>query len=88
MEERYVCRYIIGFCYIITIRGGVSLGTGIFKDVIVWVSSVCIIIIYFISDYQLNFLTEMDFGIWLIFVILFDKILIYGIHKLTQRMKK
>ena len=61
-----------------------------FKQFIILIICLAIIFIYFISGYQLNFIGEIDLAIWIMFVIIFDMVLMFTIRKIlkTKTIKK
>ncbi len=58
-----------------------------FKQIVVLVTCITIVCIYFINGCQINFAGEMDFAVWIIFVIFFDKMLTLGTRKLIKYFK-
>lgn len=58
------------------------------KQIMILMACVSIIIIYFVSGCQLDFIGKIDFGVWIIFVILFNKIIMIGINKLRNHIKE
>lgn len=65
-----------------------SLGIKTFKQFLICFVCILIITMYFIFDNQINFIGEIDFEIWIIFVILFNNIITIGINKLTKAIKE
>lgn len=53
----------------------------IFKQIMVIVSCITIICAYFFNGCQLNFIGEIDMSIWIIFIILFDKMVVFAMNK-------
>lgn len=54
------------------------------KQLIILTACVTVILVYFISGYKFNFVGEMDFGVWVIFVTFFNKIVQLIINKLKK----
>jgi len=55
-----------------------------FKQLIILAACVTVILIYFISGYKINFVGDMDFGVWIMFIIFFNKIVQLIINKLKK----
>lgn len=55
-----------------------------FKQLIILAACVTVILVYFISGYKFNFAGEMDFGVWIMFVIFFNKIVQLIVNKLKK----
>ena len=66
----------------------VHLTDKVFKQIMVIVFCISIIVIYFVSGCQLNYIGEINFGVWILFVILFDQILMIGINELIKHIKE
>ena len=62
----------------------VALTSKAFKQIIILTGCIFIIVIYFIDGCNLDFIGKMNFGVWLVFVILFNKIVMFGINKLKK----
>ena len=52
-----------------------------FKHLMIIVSSIIVICVYFTDPPQFQQVIEIDFGIWVLFVILFDELLSFLINK-------
>lgn len=70
----------------------ISLNSKAFKQIVILTICVSIIIIYFASGCQIDFIVDfigrLDFGVWVIFVILFNRIIMIGINKLINHIKE
>lgn len=67
---------------------GISLGSMIFKQIMISTVCISIITIYFVSGCQVDFIGEIDFEIWIMFVVLFNNIITIGINKLIKTIKE
>ncbi len=56
-----------------------------FKRILIIVTCITIITCYYINDYQINFIGEIDFSIWLCYIIGFDSLLVMIIDKYINR---
>ena len=64
-----------------------SLGINL-KPIMVGTLCISTIVVYFAHRYQIDFIGEIDFSIWILFVILFDDIIAIGINKLKKYLKE
>lgn len=46
-----------------------------FKQIAIFINCILIIFIYFICGCRIDFIGEMDLSIWIVFVIMFDEVL-------------
>lgn len=58
------------------------------KQIMIFVCCVTIIIVYFINNFQINFIGEIDFGIWLSFIIVFDIALTFAKERIKKYIKE
>lgn len=54
------------------------------KRITTFVFCFTIIFIYIVTGWQINFIGKMDFGMWIMFIIIFDEILMFVINKLKK----
>lgn len=65
-----------------------NMGNKYFKQIMIFVCCVTIIIVYFINNFQINFIGEIDFGIWVAFVIVFDIALTFAKERIKKYIKE
>ena len=65
-----------------------SLISNAFKQIMISVACISIIVIYFVSGCKLDFIGKIDFGVWIMFIILFNKVIIIGTNKLKKYIKE
>ena len=65
-----------------------NMGNKYLKQIMIFVCCITIIITYFINNFQINFIGEIDFGIWLIFIIMFDITLTFTGKRIKKHIKE
>ena len=65
-----------------------NMGNKYLKQIMIFVCCVTIIIVYFINNFQINFIGEIDFGIWVAFVIMFDIALTFAKERIKKYIKE
>lgn len=65
-----------------------NIGNKYLKQITIFASCLTTIIVYFVNGCQINFIGEIDFGIWITFVIIFDIALAFAEIKLKKYIKE
>lgn len=65
-----------------------NIGNKYLKQIMIFICCLTIIIVYFVNGCQINFIGEIDFGIWLTFIIMFDIVLAFAEIKLKKYLKE
>lgn len=58
-----------------------------FKYIVSFVACITIVLIYFLNDCKIEFAGTIDFSIWIIFVIMFDRLIRFAMNKLSKHIK-
>lgn len=59
-----------------------------FKQFVIFMCCVPIVLIYLVNGYQINFIGKMDFSIWILFVIMFDAVLVLLEAEIKKHIKE
>ena len=65
-----------------------NMGNKYLKQIMIFVCCLTIIIVYFVNNHQINFIGEIDFGIWMAFIIMFDITLTFAEKKVRKYIKE
>lgn len=58
------------------------------KDFVTFIFCFTVAFIYIVTGWQLDFIGKMDFGAWIMFIIIFDKILMFIINRFIRKIKE
>ena len=59
-----------------------------FKQFVIFMCCLPIVLAYLVNGYQNNFIGKMDFAIWVIFVVMFDAVLVLLEVEIKKHIKK
>ena len=65
-----------------------SLSNEYFKQFVIFVSCFTITLVYFVEGCKLNFIGNFDLSVWIMFVIMFDILLMFTIKKILKHIKE